>query len=68
MSNYAIDAVAEIEPRQVEEAESVEPQPQVAELDEAETQPEPDNEISQSQVLDQLTGQWRLFAGDDNEQ
>ena len=66
ISNYAIDTVAEIEPRQVEEAEAVEPQPQVAELDEADAHPEPDNEISQSQVLDKLTGQWRLFADDDN--
>ncbi|MBR1883042.1 MAG: DNA gyrase/topoisomerase IV subunit A [Muribaculaceae bacterium] len=55
ISNYAIESVTEIEPREMpEEADG-----------EAETAPQPkladEDQVSQAQVLDQLTGQRRLF-------
>ena len=76
VTNYVIDAVTELEPREVPEEEPQEPE--VAPADDVETPesaPEEtsvessDNQnvddISQEEVRDRLTGQIRLF--DDNE-
>ena len=66
VSNYQIDSVTEIEPREHEEIEET-PIPEVADIENADTNPAPDTDkdVSQSQVLDELTGQWRLFGDDE---
>ena len=63
VSNYTIQEVAEIEPRQVEETEQ---NPEIASVEGAVTDEAgiaPDS-ISQQEVRDQLTGQMRLFDSD----
>ena len=60
ISNFSIETVTEIDPREL-------PQPEVQEID-AEIPDQPtDKGISQEQVMDQLTGQQRLFDDMDDE-
>ncbi len=64
VTNYAVDAITELEPREVPHDDQPQ-QVQVA-LD-ADTEPADSQEINQNDVRDQLTGQTRLFADDDQE-
>ncbi|MBR5102016.1 MAG: DNA gyrase/topoisomerase IV subunit A [Muribaculaceae bacterium] len=65
VSNYTIDHVTEIEPKEVEEEE-----PQVTEVitdsDEGDDNLVNSDQISQQEVRDRLTGQTRLFDDDDD--
>lgn len=66
VSNFAIDSITEIEPREVPEEEQQ--QAVVADMDDADTASERmSDEISQQEVRDQLTGQTRLFGDDTDE-
>lgn len=66
VSNFAIDSITEIEPREVPEEEQQ--QAVVADVDDADTAGERmSDEISQQEVRDQLTGQTRLFGDDTDE-
>ncbi|MDO4972413.1 MAG: DNA gyrase/topoisomerase IV subunit A [Bacteroidales bacterium] len=66
VSNFAIDSITEIEPREVPEEEQQ--QAVVADADDADTAGERmSDEISQQEVRDQLTGQTRLFGDDTDE-
>ncbi|MGM9869173.1 MAG: DNA gyrase/topoisomerase IV subunit A [Sodaliphilus sp.] len=64
VSNFAIDTITEIEPREVpEEAPAA---TAIAEMEDADTAvANTSKEINQQEVRDQLTGQTRLFADDD---
>ena len=65
VSNFAIDTITEIEPREVPEEAPAETA--IAEMEDADTAvANASKEINQQEVRDQLTGQTRLFA-DDNE-
>lgn len=58
ISNYTIDGVSEISPREVPEVEFTEPE---AVYDDEETDVHDEKPISQQDVLDELTGQKKLF-------
>ena len=65
VSNFAIDAITEIEPREVPEEETV-AETAIAEMEDADTTVVNNSkEINQQEVRDQLTGQTRLFDDDD---
>ena len=65
VSNFAIDAITEIEPREVPEEETV-AETAIAEMEDADTTVVSNSkEINQQEVRDQLTGQTRLFDDDD---
>lgn len=65
VSNFAIDAITEIEPREVPEEETV-AETAIAEMKDADTTVVNNSkEINQQEVRDQLTGQTRLFDDDD---
>ena len=66
LSNYTVGTVTEIEPREVPEEEEQPVEAPQAAVDQP-VEPEEPKDISQSQVLDQLTGQWRLFGDLDDE-
>ena len=63
LTNYKVDTVTELEPRIVEEETPQEPESQDSEQENG-----GNDEISQQEVLDKLTGQTRLFDedGDNN--
>ena len=56
LSNYLVESVTEIEPREVPEVEA-----EAEGNDEIEAEPENEKPISQQDVLDELTGQKKLF-------
>ena len=56
LSNYLVESVTEIEPREVPEVEA-----EAEDNDEIEAEPENEKPISQQDVLDELTGQKKLF-------
>ena len=65
VSNFAIDTITEIEPREVPEEETV-AETAIAEMEDADTTVVNNSkEINQQEVRDQLTGQTRLFDDDD---
>ena len=65
VSNFAIDTITEIEPREVPEEETV-AETAIAEMEDADTTVVSNSkEINQQEVRDQLTGQTRLFDDDD---
>ena len=65
VSNFAIDAITEIEPREVPEEETV-AETAIAEMEDADTTVVNNSkEINQQEVRDQLTGQTRLFDDDE---
>ncbi len=62
ISNFAIESVTKIEPREIPEEENTEPaNGTIAELDNADTNATASDAINQQEVRDQLTGQTRLF-------
>ena len=68
VSNWTIDSITEIEPREVEEEEVM---PQVAAIDDEMVDGETagaDSVIDQEAVRDQLTGQMRIFDDADDEE
>ncbi len=61
ISNYTIESVTEIEPREVPQSELPAPAEPDIVSDAAEDDTPPSDGISQQQVMDRLTGQQRLF-------
>lgn len=64
VSNFTIDSVTEIEPREVPEEED-QSAATVAEMDNTDTDATLSDAINQQEVRDQLTGQTRLFGEGD---
>ena len=69
VSNWAIESITEIEPREVPEEEEVTPQQVAIDDDVVDTERiEADDVIDQEAVRDQLTGQMRIFDDADDEE
>lgn len=63
VSNFTVESITEIEPREVEEEES-QTSATIAEMENADTEPTQASAINQQEVRDELTGQTRLFNDD----
>ena len=69
VSNWAIESITEIEPREVPEEEEVTPQQVAIDDDVVDTERiEADDVIDQEAVRDRLTGQMRIFDDADDEE